>query len=75
MKTKTRLRQLGKVKILKKQPKDESWIAQLLNERWGGGSRVIVHGEMFDARTLPATIAGFGTYVAGKANYFEGCNI
>jgi len=46
------------MKIREKEPKDQSWIEHLLNERWGGEGRVVVHGETFDARTLPAMIAG-----------------
>ncbi len=47
-----------KMKIREKEPKDQCWIEQLLNERWGGEGRVVVHGEVFDARLLPALIAG-----------------
>jgi GNAT superfamily N-acetyltransferase len=46
------------MKIREKEPKDQSWIEHLLNERWGGEGEVVVHGETFDARTLPAMIAG-----------------
>jgi hypothetical protein len=46
------------MKIRAKEPKDQSWIEQLLNERWGGEGRVVVEGETVDARTLPAIIAG-----------------
>ena len=37
-----------KMKIREKEPKDQCWIEQLLNERWGGEGRVVVHGEVFD---------------------------
>ncbi|HET9374932.1 MAG TPA: GNAT family N-acetyltransferase [Chthoniobacterales bacterium] len=40
-----------------KEPQDQPWIEQILNERWGGG-RVVVHGETFDACLLPALVAG-----------------
>lgn len=60
------------MKIREKQLKDQSWIEQLLNERWGGEGRVVVHGETFDARTLPAMIAGeqegLATYQIRRAN-------
>jgi GNAT superfamily N-acetyltransferase len=60
------------MKIREKEPKDQSWIDQLLNERWGGGGQIIVHGEIFDARTLPAIVAveqeGLATYQVRRAN-------
>lgn len=60
------------MKIREKESKDQCWIDQLLNERWGGGGRVVAHGETFDARTLPAIIAGeqggLATYQVRKAN-------
>ena len=46
------------MKVRDKGPKDQPWIEALLNERWGGGGKVIVHGEVFDARCLPGLIAG-----------------
>src|SRR5258708_38547680 len=46
------------MKVREKGPKDQPWIETLLNERWGGGGKVILHGEVFDARSLPALIAG-----------------
>src|SRR6266404_9627888 len=46
------------MKVREKGPKDQPWIEALLNERWGGDAKVIVHGEVFDARSLPALIAG-----------------
>ena len=46
------------MKIREKEPKDQSWIKQLLHERWGGEGWVVAHGETFDARAIPAIIAG-----------------
>src|SRR5258708_20309043 len=48
----------SRMKVRDKGPKDQPWIEALLNERWGGGGKVIVHGEVFDARCLPGLIAG-----------------
>jgi GNAT superfamily N-acetyltransferase len=46
--------------IREKESSDECWIDSVLNERWGanGTGIIIVHNEIFDARTLPALIAG-----------------
>jgi GNAT superfamily N-acetyltransferase len=46
------------MKVREKEPKDQPWIDKILNERWGGEGRVVVHGEVFDARSLPALVAG-----------------
>ena len=60
------------MKIREKEPKDQFWIEQLLNERWRGEGRVFAHGETFDTRTLCAIIAseqeGLATYQIRKAN-------
>jgi GNAT superfamily N-acetyltransferase len=60
------------MKIRDKEPKDQPWIEQLLNERWGGEGRVIAHGEIFDARLLPALVAdeeqGLATYQIRRSN-------
>ena len=44
--------------VREKELKDQPWIEQILNERWGGEGRVIAHGDTFDARLLPALVAG-----------------
>ena len=48
------------MQIREKEPADEAWISSALDENWGanGTGIIIVHGESFDARTLPALIAG-----------------
>ena len=48
------------MQIREKEPADEPWISSVLDEHWGanGTGIIIVHGESFDARTLPALIAG-----------------
>ena len=60
------------MRIREKEPKDQSWIEQLLDERWGGGGRIVVHGEVFDAKRLPAIVAGeqegLATYQVRSAN-------
>jgi len=60
------------VKIREKEVKDQPWIKRLLNERWGAEGQVVVHGEIFDAETLPAIIAGeeegLATYQIRTAN-------
>jgi GNAT superfamily N-acetyltransferase len=37
---------------------DQAWIDDVLARHWGGGGQIAVHGQVFDARTLPALIAG-----------------
>ena len=44
------------MKIRENQLKDQPWIDKILNERWRG--KIVVHGETFDPRLLPALIAG-----------------
>jgi GNAT superfamily N-acetyltransferase len=60
------------MKIRDKESEDQPWIEQLLNERWGGEGRVIAHGEVFDARLLPALVAGeqrgLATYQVRRSN-------
>jgi GNAT superfamily N-acetyltransferase len=48
------------MQIREKQTADEIWIDSVLDENWAadGTGIIIVHGESFDARTLPALIAG-----------------
>src|SRR5258708_14145382 len=46
-----------RMKVREKGPKDQPWIEALLNARWGGGGKVIVHGEVFDAGSLSGLIA------------------
>ncbi len=46
------------MKIREKEPKDQPWIEKILDERWGGEGRVVVHDEIFDVRLLPALIGG-----------------
>jgi len=48
------------MQIREKEPADEAWISSVLDENWAanGAGIIIVHGESFDARTLPALIAG-----------------
>lgn len=44
----------------------------ILNERWGGRGKIVVHGEIVEARDLPALIAGerkgLATYQIRRAN-------
>jgi len=60
------------MKIRQKELKDQPWIDKILNERWGGEGKVVVHGEIFDARSLPALIAGeqegLATYEIRRTN-------
>jgi GNAT superfamily N-acetyltransferase len=60
------------MKIREKELKDQSWIEQLLNQRCGVEGQVVVHGETFDARKLPAIVAGeqegLATYQIRRAN-------
>ena len=45
------------VPVRPKQAADQSWIDAILREHWGDGP-IIIHGVAFDARALPALIAG-----------------
>jgi GNAT superfamily N-acetyltransferase len=60
-----------RMQIREKEPADEVWISSVLDENWGanGTGIIVVHGESFDARTLPALIAwereGLATYKIG----------
>ena len=58
--------------VRKKEPKDQWWVEAILNERWGGEGQVVVHGEIFDPRFLPALIAdeqeGLVTYQIVRTN-------
>jgi hypothetical protein len=57
--------------VREKGPKDQPWIEALLNARWGGGGKVIVHGEVFDAGSLSGLIAaermGLATFQIRRA--------
>jgi ribosomal protein S18 acetylase RimI-like enzyme len=59
------------VKIREKEPLDQPWIEMILNERWGQ-CEIVVHGEVVEARDLPALIAGermgLATYQIRRAN-------
>ena len=61
------------MKIRKKELIDQPWIDIILNERWGGRGVIVVHGEIVDARTLPALIAGeqkgLATYQIRRTNH------
>jgi GNAT superfamily N-acetyltransferase len=52
--------------VREKEPQDQLWIEKILDERWGAAGRVVVHGEVFDACSLPALVAG---EQAGLATY------
>jgi GNAT superfamily N-acetyltransferase len=54
------------MKIRAKEPQDQWWIEKILDERWGADGRVVVHGELFDACSLPALVPG---KQAGLATY------
>jgi len=60
------------MKVREKENKDQPWIETILNERWGGGGQVVVHGETFDARFLPTLVAGdqegFLTFIIQRSN-------
>ena len=61
------------MKIRKKELIDQPWIDMILNERWGGRGVIVVHGEIVDARKLPALIAGeqegLATYQIRRTNH------
>jgi GNAT superfamily N-acetyltransferase len=45
------------MKVRAKEAADQAWVEEVLARYWGGG-RIVVHGRTFDARHLPALIAG-----------------
>ena len=45
------------MKIRPKTADDQSWIRNLLTDRWGG-TTVVAHGQAFEADRLPALVAG-----------------
>ncbi len=46
------------MKVRPKDATDQAWIEEMLARHWGDGSRIVAHGQIFDARHLPALIAG-----------------
>ena len=45
------------ITVRRKQPADQAWIEEALS-RWWGGTRILAHGEEYDAARLPALVAG-----------------
>lgn len=37
---------------------DQAWVEGVLAHHWGGDGQIAIHGQIFDARRLPALIAG-----------------
>ena len=60
------------MKVREKELLDQPGIDMILNERWGGRCEIVVHGDIIEARDLPALIAGeqkgLATYQIRRAN-------
>jgi hypothetical protein len=60
------------MKVREKEPEDQPWIETILNERWGGGGQVVIHGEIFVAPFLPPLVAGelegLATFLIQRSN-------
>jgi len=58
------------MRVRAKSVADQAWVDQVLMERWGD-RQIVVHGQTFDAGSLPALIAGeregLATYVLDES--------